>query len=94
MRTAFAGCGMLLKLLTLPALALGRLGIETALLEFDEETLALAELLELAQGLLKAVPIRNSYFYHVIHQPFLSCIFYKCGFIIEAFGAMSTRKSA
>jgi hypothetical protein len=63
---------MLLKLLALPALALGRLGIETALLKLNEETLALAKLLERAQGLLETVPIRNSDFHHEIHQPLCS----------------------
>lgn len=51
--------GALSVLFALFTLALGRLGIKTALFELNQETIFLALFLELAHGLFKAVLICN-----------------------------------
>jgi len=52
------------ELLAFFALALGRLGIKTALFKFNQETILLALFLEHAHGLLKAISVCNLYFNH------------------------------
>jgi hypothetical protein len=51
-------------LLAFFAFAFGRLGIKTALFEFNQETILLALFLELAHGLLEAVFVCNLNFDH------------------------------